>query len=188
MLLVARWASFVGAAELAEANAVLAIHGVAVAIALASVRWWYPGGAPKSLWKRSSIVPVLVALALAAASAAVFTATLRDTTEPWMMPTSEVVLWLTDSAWWWIGLAFLAVALEQAFYFGLLFDGIAAISGERNAAIGSALLFGLTVLDPLLVVLGVFAAALRVWSGSVVPAVVLRVAATVGWLAWFAMP
>jgi membrane protease YdiL (CAAX protease family) len=185
LLLVARWMSLASVEVVTRPELWLAITGGVAVLAIATSRWWYPGGVPSSMWKLPRVGAWLVAIGLGLGVATIFA--LLDHPSDGVIPSGEVVLWLGGYAWWWIALAFAAIVAEQAYFCGLLFDGVEAIAGKRNAVIASSLIFALTFLDPLLAVVGLAAATVRAWSGAVAPAIVLRVVAMVAWLAWRAM-
>jgi membrane protease YdiL (CAAX protease family) len=186
VMLVARWATASSASLMFDHVWTFALVGVLATVAVVSSRWWLPGRASWSwaptrpaAWAIAPVVAVALPLGLGA---------LIGRPQDVLPVTSpDLVFFFGGLPWSWIALAFVGFAFEELFFRGLLFDGIAAFGGPRNAAIASALIFALVAFDPFLVLVGIAASAMRTWSGGVTPAVVLRLVAAGTWLSWCAL-
>lgn len=183
VVIVARWGVLLGAGLAAFVEpAWMVAHGAVASVAILAAPWWYAGGWPKSLrtmgrgaaWLVAPIVGVGVPLI----GLSIFGPPGLER-QLWMR--EAIVLGSGDPLAWLAALVVLIV-LEEVLLRGLLFDGVASISGPRNAAIASIILFAMLVGEPMQIVFGAIAAGFRLWSGSVGPAVVVRVVASVTWL------
>jgi membrane protease YdiL (CAAX protease family) len=94
---------------------------------------------------------------------------------------------LEDARVVWLGVVVVGIVVEELLFRGILVDGLTGVSGERNAAIASVLLFLVHTLHPFLLLHAAAAAGLRVWSGSPWPGIALRVVASLGALALLGM-
>jgi membrane protease YdiL (CAAX protease family) len=187
VMLLARWGSASSVELLIEHQWCLALTGILATLAVVSARWWYPGRMPHPLWGRPRAAAWPLALVVGLALPLGVGALVGRPADVLLITSPDLVFWYGGQPWWWIALAFVGFAFEEAFFRGLLFDGIAAIGGTRNAAIASALVFALVVFDPFLVLVGIAAAMLRAWSGAVAPSIVLRLVAAGAWLGWCAL-
>lgn len=100
---------------------------------------------------------------------------------------------LVDIGWWEpgaslilvLGVRLVTIVAEEALFRGLLFDAVTGIGTRGSAVVASALLFGVCVLYPPMAVIGLVAAVLRAWSGSIVPGIAMR--STLALLAFVSM-
>lgn len=183
VLVAAHWSGMIGVDSALHPNRWLAITAAALGMVVVTARWWLPGGTSSFGMPRGPM-PWLVAVAAGIGLPIAYGLLVGLPDDGLPLLTTEVALWYADFGPWWVALAFVGIVLEEAFFRGLLFDGVAAIGGPRNAAIASTLLFALMFIDPVLTLLGALAAILRAWSGSVGPPLLLRLAAAGTWLLW----
>jgi len=180
-VIVARWVALVNLLGSPQPALWIAFTTGVLAVVVLSSPWWYPGGLPKSMTARPRAAALAIA-AFAGVALPAIVALLGDGVLGGSVV--EAVLAMGGLQVGLIALAIGAIAIEEALFRGLLFDGVAAIAGSRNAAIASALLFAVAMLDPLSIALGAAAAVLRAWSGTLAPALVLRLVALGAWIAW----
>lgn len=164
----------------AQRNA-YAIPTLAALLIVVTARLWYPGALPGGLFARGSGRALLLAIGLGVLIPAGAFAVLGA-------PAMAAIGWGGDLeggvATYWLALPLVAIVVEEMLLRGLFFSGIARISGERQAAAASVVMSLLLLLDPVSLVLAVAAAALRVGSGAVGPAICVRLVATIVWLTY----
>ncbi len=138
-------------------------------IALLTARWWFPGG-----WKPvgSRPRPLAVIASILAGVALVALAIFADN--------GELAIALAGGVPHWIILGGLGLVVEEVVFRGVLYDGVEALGGRTNAALSVTVLSALMSLSPLFAVSAAAAALARAWSGSLVPALALRITWVVG--------
>ena len=92
----------------------------------------------------------------------------------------ELAIGLAGGVPHWIVLGALGLVVEEVVFRGVLYDGVEALGGRTNAAVSVTVLSALMSLNPLFAVSAAAAALARAWSGSLVPALALRITWVVG--------
>ncbi len=149
---------------------------VLAALAVGTSRLWYPGR-----WRGGEGRRVAPAIAGALGLALVAGVAIGGVAGSFLG--AEPALALAADAPLWMAVAAATVLLEELFFRGIVFDGVAAIGGVTNAAIAASVFSALASFDPVAAAIGAVASVLRAWGGSVGAALAFRAAWLVGLLA-----
>ncbi len=166
LLLVTRWTILVLAVDLAVEQLWVYSLALPCLVALVTAFAWYPGDIRRWLGGRSHVHAWIFAGVAAAGLTGLTLWSHRAGTLD-VLPTTP----------FWVATAIAGILVEELVFRGLVFAGIDAVGGRKNAAVASSLIYGIVVLHPIEVVAGILASITRAVGGTVLPGIALRVLA-----------